>query len=130
MKRVSRRLGIVLTALMILSVPTVVPAQDECQPDVEISLEPAVVERGSFINIAASLTNCSAQRLTIRYEISTPCTRTISFSVRLRVPAGTFSVAFPFPVFRFACPGEYSITVTIFAGDTLLDSDTATATVI
>jgi hypothetical protein len=87
--------------------------------------------RGDFINIAASISNCSSatQRYTIRYELDTPCSD-YAFSVPVKLRPGEYSVAFPFFVPRFACPGGYMITVKVFSGATLLASSSAMVMVV
>jgi hypothetical protein len=131
MQHVPRRLAATVATLAILCLPMMVPAAEPCAT-VSFTFSSPVVERGDFIRINASIGNCSesVERLTIRYEIATPCTRTVAFSVKANVPPGEFSATFPFYVFRFACPGDYTVTVKVSSGTTLLASSTATVTVV
>lgn len=131
MKMASMKYAMVIAAMLIVSLPGIGSAAEPCAT-VSVAISPSVVERGDVINVAASLNNCSSttQRLTIRYELRTPCTRPLVFSVRVKVPPGVHSASITLPVFFFACPGDYTVTVTVLSGATVLSSSSATVTVL
>jgi hypothetical protein len=136
MSKISIRWGIVIAALVTLALPaTALPAPQSSEPcaNVSISLSPAVVARGGTVTAAASIENCStaSQRYTIRYELTTPCTRAVLLSFPVTFEAGaSFSASFSFRIPSFFCRGDYSITVKVFSGTTLLSSSTAMITVV
>jgi len=136
MSKISIKWSIVIAALVTLALPApALPAPQSSQPcaNVSISLAPPVVARGGTVTAAASIENCSTarQRYTIRYELTTPCTRSVLFSIPVRFEAGaSFSASYSFRIPSFACRGDYSVTVKIFSGTTLLSSSTAMLTVL
>jgi hypothetical protein len=136
MYKVSTKWMVALAAIVGLLMPaTALPAQSS-QPcaNVSVSIAPAVVERGGTVMISASISNCSSkgQIYTIRYELTTPCTSAVMFSVPIILRGGqTLSVSnVPLTVPSFACPGNYTVTVKVFSRSTLLSSSSASLTVL
>jgi hypothetical protein len=136
MSKISIKWGIVIAALVTLALPsTALPAPQTAEPcaNVSVSLSPPVVARGGTVTAAASIENCSTarQRYTIRYELTTPCTRSVLLSFPVTFEAGAaFSASYSFRVPSFACRGDYAVTVKVFSGTTLLSSSTAMITVV
>ncbi|HEX5735747.1 MAG TPA: hypothetical protein VF131_23165 [Blastocatellia bacterium] len=134
MSKISFRWIIVIAALVTLAMPaTALPQTSEPCANVSISLSPPVVARGGTVNVDASIENCSTarQRYTIKYELTTPCTRAVLLSIPVRFDAGaSFSASFSFRIPSFFCRGDYAITVKVFSGTTLLSSSTAMITVV
>ena len=136
MSKISIRWSIVIVALVTLVLPAPgLPAPQSSEPcaNVSISLAPPVVARGGTVTAAASIENCSTarQRYTISYELTTPCTQAVLFSIPVRFEAGaSFSASYSFRIPRFTCPGNYVVTVKVLSGTTLLSSSTAMLTVV
>lgn len=136
MSKISIKWAIFMAAVLTLALPTptlTAPQSSAPCANVSVSLAPPVVARGGTVTAAASLENCSSvrQRYTIRYELTTPCTRAVLFSIPVRLDAGqTLSASYSFRIPRFTCPGDYVVTVRVLSGTTELSSSIAMLTVL
>jgi hypothetical protein len=134
MYKVSTRWAAAIAALVVLLMPaTAMPAQSPAPcANVSVSVDPTVANRGDTVTLAAAITNCSSvrQRYIIKYKLTTPCTDVILLPIILRFdPGQTRSANVSFKLPRFLCPGDYTLTVSVFSGTSLLASSSATLTV-
>jgi hypothetical protein len=135
MSKISIKWAFVMAAVLTLALPSTSLRAQSSAPcaNVSVSLAPPVVARGGTVTAAASLENCSTarQRYTIRYELTTPCTQAVLFSIPIRLDAGqTLSASYSFRIPRFTCPGDYVVTVKVLSGTTELSSSVAMLTVL
>lgn len=128
------RLALLLTLplLTLLPAPALPPAPDRCA-SVTVARDGDVYTRGSTIGFYAVISNCGTKAVRFYTEttLETACEEEIEIGDnywRLQ-PTAAFIDPQPWPIPLDACLGFYTVTTTVYVGNTWLAADSATVEV-
>jgi hypothetical protein len=82
---------------------------------VSIGVKPTTVSLGGFVTVSAQLQNClpSSQPIVITFDTMTPCTKSLSASIPLTLPANSsHGLSLPLFIPNRTCTGAYSVRAT------------------
>lgn len=82
---------------------------------VSVGVKPTTVALGGFVTVSGQLQNClaSSQPIVVEFDTMTPCTKSLSASIPLTLPAhASLGLSLPLFIPKKTCTGSYSVRAT------------------